>query len=398
VNKAILRADVQQFINDHLNTDPAKIALGKSPFADVSPAELAEQIDSKKRCEKKLPTWFNTPGIYYPSKLAIEQTSSEIATIYNSGYVAGKNIVDLTGGFGVDSFAFAQLNFHNAERRRRVIHCELNAELSAIAKHNAGVLNVPNIEFLNIDGLDYIRETRQSIDAIFIDPSRRVKSQKVFFLKDCEPDVVTNQDLLNKAPQIVIKTSPLLDITSGLRELKNVKKVVVISIKNDVKELLWIVERGFTGDPQIECDMIFEDHSSSTSFYQHQEKLIMLPGYSDPLTYLYEPDAGILKAGMFKITAVQFGLSKLDKNTHLYTSNELNEQFPGKKFVVNKIMDYKVFSKSPDIKKANIISKNFPLTPAELKKKHKLEDGGDGFLFFCRVNGEQLKVIWARRA
>lgn len=391
MNKAILRADVQQFINDNLNTDPAKIALGKSPFPDVSPAELAEQIDSEKRCEKKLPTWFNTPGIYYPPKLAIEQTSSELTAEYKIQLVNGKNVADLTGGFGVDSYSFSKV-------ADWVAHCEINPDLSEISKYNAAVLRAGNIEFVRGDGLDYLRDSDRQIDTVYIDPSRRIKTQKVFFFKDCEPNVPANlHTLLANSQRLIVKASPLLDISSGLKELAHVSQIHVISAKNEVKELLWIIDFGFEGKAEIVCASLLEP-IWEFCFYQSDEKTASTGTFSQPLTYLFEPDAAMLKAGCFKLIASRFKVFKLEKNTHLYTSEEKRENFPGKVFRVNKVLDYKSFSKSPLLKKANIVSKNFPLSTAELKKKHKLEDGGEEFLFFTRTAGNKLTVIYAQKA
>ncbi len=392
MNKNILVPVIQEFIADHINCENSGLALKKSPFETVGSSELAQQVESKKRCEKKLPGWFNSPGIYYPIKLAVEQSSSEITASYKSKLIKGNNVIDITGGFGVDSFYFSKVAKH-------VVYCELNAELFSIAKHNAGVLGSNNIEFYPGDGMQYIENSKQGFDTIFIDPSRRVKSQKVFFLKDCEPDVVSNLDtLLAKAHrQIIIKSSPLLDITSGLKELKHVSQVHILSIKNECKELLWLLEPGFTGEPQIICSALTINREQTLNFRQEEERQEIIKTYSSPLTYLYEPDACLLKAGCFKLMASKFEVSKLDKNTHLYTSGTLQKNFIGKIFIVEDVMDYKSFIKKMPVHKANIISRNFPLSVQELKKKHKLDDGGNKFLIFSRVNREKLKVILARK-
>ena len=203
MNPEILNPEVQEFINANLREDITRILLKKSPFENVTSKELAGQIESKVRCEKKLPTWFNSPGIYYPPRISIEQASSEETARYKSASLRGDNIIDLTGGFGVDSFYFAK-------EASNVIHCESNKELSEIAAHNASVLGITNIRFIQADGMAYLRETHEEFDTIYVDPSRRVNSRKVFRLADCEPDVASNLDLLRKkASRVLLKTSPL---------------------------------------------------------------------------------------------------------------------------------------------------------------------------------------------
>lgn len=390
MNNRITETEPQQFILTHTKDSSSSIALRKSPFEGISPRELAEQIDSRQRCEKKLPTWFNTAGIYYPSKLSIEQSSSEITAAYKSQLVKGDLVVDLTGGFGVDSF-------YISKKVLRVIHCELNPELSDIAKNNASLLQADNIDFHEGDGIAFLSSLKERVGAIYVDPSRRVKSQKVFFLKDCEPDVVSNANLLlSIAPRVMIKTSPLLDISSGLKELSHVSQIHILSIKNEVKELLWVLDDGFEGEPEIICAAINRPHLQAFRFQQWQEREAEA-AYSLPLTYIYEPDAALLKSGCFKLLCSRFDILKLAKNTHLYTSQELKPDFPGKVFSIEEVSDYKAFTKNTPLKKANVVARNFPLSPEELKKKHKLEDGGEDFLIFTKSAEDKLIAIFARK-
>ncbi len=387
MNPAILHQEVQAYIHEHINEDINRVILSKSPFPTITSKELAEQIESKRSAEKKLPTWYNTPGIYFPPKLSIEQSSSEETANYKSTLVKGEKLIDLTGGIGVDSYYFAK-------KVRSVIHCEINSQLSEIAAYNAKVLKSDTITFVNGDGLAYLKNTSQLFDTIYIDPSRRLKSQKVFLLKDCEPDVISNLDiLLAKADRVIIKTSPLLDIQSGLKELKNVRSVHVISVKNDCKELVWIIERDFYEEPEIICAAINDKEIQKFSFLLSEEKLAEPDSYSLPQKYLYEPDVALLKAGCFKLITKKFDLKKLHVNTHLYTSNEVKNQFIGRKFKIIVSQNYKSFIKNNTLIKANIIVRNFPLSAAEIKKKHKLQDGGDDYLLFTTgPNGELLAI------
>lgn len=390
MNKRILDTDVQQFIDEHLHDDITKIILKKSPFQDVSSKELAEQIDSKKRCESKLPLWFNTKGVYFPPKLSIEQSTSEIAAKYKSNLIKNGELIDLTGGFGVDSLFFAK-------KAHKVIHCELNQELSQISKYNSKVFGV-EIIYINEDAIKLLKSSNKKYDTIYIDPSRRIENKKVFLLKDCEPNIIEHLGLLKeRSNQIIIKTAPLLDIQSGINELIEVSEIHIVSIKNECKELLFIINSDDKGlDPLISC-AILGDKEMSFKFKLSEEKSYTIPSYSDPLEYIYEPDAALLKAGCFKLICRDFNIFKLHQHTHLYTSDKLKENFPGRKFRLKKVCDFGKFSKENQINQANIICRNFGLSPEELKKKLKIKDGGNEYLLFCTGKNNQLLVLNCER-
>lgn len=391
MNKELLNNDVQSFIKDNLNSDIPSISLKKSPFPGVSSAELAEQIDSRKRCEHKLPLWFKTSGIYYPPKLAIEQSSSEIAARYKSALIAGDDIIDLTGGLGVDSCFFAM-------KAKNVTHCELNRELSAISEYNSVLLGL-KIRYLQQDGIEYLRSADKTYSTIYIDPSRRVNSKKVFLLKDCEPDIIINLDLLrSKSEFLMIKTAPLLDIQSTINELKEVSSIHIISIKNECKELLYLIDRKNCGiNPLITCVLLDAGETSTYTFRLSEERNFSITEYSEPLDFIYVPDVALLKAGCFKLISRDFNVHKIQQNTHLYTSNNLNDSFPGRKFKLKGLWSYGNFIKEKGFKKANIICRNFPLSPEEIKKKLKIKDGGDEYLLFCTNQTKELIVLSCRR-
>ncbi|WP_207421442.1 THUMP-like domain-containing protein [Desertivirga brevis] len=387
MNKEILNSEAQRFINDHLNTDINKLLLSKSPFKALSSAELAQQIDGKKRSEKKLPTWFNTPGIYYPPKLNIEQASSEQTAAYKSRLVLGKTLADLTGGFGVDDYFFSQ-------KVEKVSYFERDEELSAITKHNSGILGARNIEFIVGNSIECLKSSNSQFDTIYVDPARRVQSKKVFLLKDTEPDVVENLPMfLERAARTIIKTSPLFDIQSGLNELYNVSEIHVISVKNDCKELIWVIDAAFEAEPVVHCAALSSGVEQNFSFTLSAEKELKQVDFSMPSNYLFEPDVALLKAGGFKSISNQYKLSKLNVNTHLYTSKDPMPGFIGRSFEVKDVKTYSQFSKDNKIKKANIISRNFPMSPEELKKKHKVQDGGEDFLIFCKGPSDNLLTI-----
>ncbi|PRY53101.1 hypothetical protein B0I27_104109 [Arcticibacter pallidicorallinus] len=391
MNAALLSPAVQKYIADNLHADVHKVMLGKSPFDGISARELAEQIDSKRRSEKKLPTWFVNEGIYYPPKLSIEQTSSETTAAYKARLLKGSHAIDLTGGFGVDSYYFSQATDH-------LIHVERNKDLSEIAKHNLQVLGRTNISFLTEDSLSFLERYPGRFDTIYVDPSRRVENKKVFLLEDTEPNVVSSLPLFfNMADRVVVKTSPMLDIQAGLKAFGGTtEELHVMSVKNDCKELLWVLSAGNTQEPRIICSVLGGEQMIEFVFTLSDERSEVISKYTTPMSYLYEPDVAVLKAGAFKTIAARFDLLKLDVNTHLYTSGTLKEAFPGKIFKIISSDSYSEFSRQKISGNFNIVSRNFPLSPDQLKKKHKLSDGGSDFLIFTRSNN-QLVTVRAER-
>tara|TARA_R110000868_G_scaffold34036_1_gene123132 strand:+ start:72 stop:1256 length:1185 start_codon:yes stop_codon:yes gene_type:complete len=378
LNTSILNIDVQEFINTNLNSNITSIVLKGTSFSSVETNEIVEQIEAKKRCEKKLPTWFSAENIYYPNKLNIEQTSSEITAKYKSGLISGNSIIDLTGGFGVDCFYFSK-------HFKTVNHCEINEDLSHIVKYNYKQLNIKNISTINADGIKYLKTSNKNYDWIYIDPSRRHDTKgKVFFLNHCLPNVPEHLNLLFKASNnILIKTSPLLDLSVGINELKHVKNIHVIAINNEVKELLWVLENGFDDAIEIKTVNLKKETEEHFDFYLDDEKQSE-SSYSEPLAYLYEPNTAILKAGGFQSITKQLTILKLHKHSHLYTSESLVD-FPGRSFKIEKIVPYnKKEIKKLGIKKANITTRNFPETVQQIREKLNIKDGGNHYLFFTK--------------
>ena len=393
MNKEILNTVNQRFINENINSDPASLLFRKNQDTSVDIKLLVEQIEARKKSEKKLPTWFNTQKIYYPNKINIEQTSSEITAQYKSELISGKSIIDLTGGFGVDSYYFSK-------RFKKVVHCEINEDLSCLAKHNFEQLEANNIKCLAVDGLDYLKTSDEQFDWIYIDPSRRHdKKGKVFFLRDCLPSVPEHLNLLFKhSKNILIKTSPLLDISAGIKELQYVKSIHVVALKNEVKELLWILENDYNGEIIVNTSNIKGDSTELFQFSPDEESLIEI-NYSDPLTYLYEPNAAILKSGAFKSISKQLDVFKLHPNTHLYTHNELID-FPGRRFKIEKLLPYnkKLLKKELMYMKANISTRNFPESVDQIKRKLHIKDGGNDFLFFTTSIIKNKVIIMCSKA
>ncbi|MGW9685971.1 THUMP-like domain-containing protein [Flagellimonas sp. 2504JD1-5] len=363
------------------------VLLQKPLFDGVSQKELAEQLEARKKCKDKLTKWFNSERIYYPNKLNIEQTSSERTAAYKAKLLSGETLLDVTGGFGVDSYFFA-------EKIGQVFHCEINKDLSVIASHNFKVLGQKNISCLPKNGIDFLKNSNQEFDWIYLDPSRRddVKG-KVFLLKDCIPNLQEHLPaIFGKTKNVLVKTSPLLDISQGLNELKYVKEIHSVAVQNEVKELLFVMEYGFEGDINIKTVNLLKGNEEAFDFVLQEEQKTIV-GFSTPEKYLYEPNAAILKSGGFKSVATMFGLKKLHQHSHLYTSKDLID-FPGRRFEVTKTLPYsKRTLKEIGITKANITTRNFPSSVAELRKKHKIKDGGDHYLFFTTDINNKLAVL-----
>lgn len=375
LNKNILHKEVQDFIDENLNSDITKLLFKSSPFNFVNIKELVEQIVSKQKIKKKLPTWFNSKNIYYPPKLSIEQASSETTAKYKAGLISGNSIIDLTGGLGVDTYYFAK-HFN------QVTHCEINLDLSEIVAYNFQILNTHNITVVPTNGIEYLQAQQNLYDWIYIDPSRRDETKgKVFLLQDCLPNIPDKLDSLFKfTNNILIKASPMLDITSAINQLNFVKDIHIIALKNEVKELLFILEKSYKGNISIKTTNITKhglEHFESTFKSKANRQ------YSKPLIYLYEPNAAILKAGLFNEVSSQLKLYKLNINSHLYTSNNLIV-FPGRRFKIINQLSYnlKELKKLLHLAKANITVRNFPETVAQIRKKTKLKDGGNCYIFF----------------
>lgn len=385
MNKNILLTDNQVFIKNKSDADISSLLLRKNSFPNITQQELVEQIEARIRCKKKLPIWYKTSGIYYPNKLNIEQTSSEKTATYKANLVSGKRLIDLTGGFGIDCYYFSK-------KITNVTHCEIDTNLSEIVTHNYTKLNCTNIKTISSDGISYVKKSSDTYDWIYIDPSRRHDLKgKVFLLNDCSPNVSEHIDMLfSKSKNILIKTSPLLDIKNGIRELKHVKEIHVIAVKNDVKELLFVLEHQYESDITIKTINIT---NNTEDIFQFIGFKTCTPNYSLPKKYLYEPNSAILKSGGFSEIAVQFNIDKLQQHSHLYTSNEL-KKFPGRVFEIQESIPYNKKSLKKRFKnlKANVTTRNFPKTVANIRKELLLKDGGSIYLFFT-TDKDSNKIV-----
>lgn len=403
MNRHLLDEHVQRYLREHSDASPQEVALRRSPFDGVSASELATQIDGRQRIRTKLPAWYATEGIYFPKRLSLEQSSSALTASYKAGLIPeGSRVLDMTGGFGVDSFTFAK------ERMCRVTYCERDEDLAILVKHNAEVMGVEGLDFYVGDGVKCLREApKGSFDIIYLDPARRKGSQKVFRLEDSEPAVT---DLLpalfDCSEYVLLKLSPMLDMQEAIRALPSLVEIHVISVHGECKELVGILQRGSSAaiPPKIIAVSI-KDHDTDlkdslktqTVEFTPKDEQSSVAAIGPPQAYLYEPDAALLKAGAFKWISAHFKLTKLHKNTHLYTSDSLIGGFMGRITKVEQVSSYAAFKKAKQAWAGNVVTRNFPLKPAELRKRHPISEHADTFLHFCKGADEQLMVIQSTR-
>ncbi|MGI9532121.1 THUMP-like domain-containing protein [Lutimonas sp.] len=390
MNQGVLHTETQEFINNQLHADLSKLILKGSPFKEVTIQELADQLKSKLKSKHKLPSWFETEGIYYPKPLSIEQTSSERTAAYKASLITGESIIDLTGGFGVDSFFFAK-------KFSSLTHCEINSELSEIVAYNYTKLGVKNCHCLAIDGIEKLKADPTTYDWIYVDPSRRddLKS-KVFQVEDCLPDISLHLDLLlERSTNIMVKLSPFLDISSTINRLKFIKEIHIIAVKNDVKELLFLIQKGYSNPIKIKTvNMLKEAEQVFEGRYPSRAEASI----SHPLHFLYEPNTALLKSGLFNEVSHDLKIHKLHTNSHLYTSETLIH-FPGRCFLISNVFKYskKLIKKHVTGSKANITTRNFRESVAQIRKKTGIKEGGDDYLFFTTDMDNKAIVILCKK-
>ena len=362
-----------EFIRQHANEDVRQLAFLGKKNPEVDLAYALDQIAGRQKARVKIPSWAAIDGITYPPHLSMEQCSSEQTARYKAK-IAGKGdrIVDLTAGFGVD-MAFM------AEGYKEAIHIEQMEQLCAISSANYEVLGLNHIKVVNGNGVDYLHQLDHA-DLIFIDPARRDEhGARTYGIADCTPNVLEIIDeMLEKAPRVMIKLSPMLDWQKAASDVGRVSQVHIVSVANECKELLLVVESD-SKPLQIFCvndDQVF-------SYSSTDEIGNFAPQASEP-QYLYEPNASVMKAGCFQLLSTRFGMSQPDKNSHLFLSDKPIADFPGRGFTIERTstMNKKELKTAlAGISQANIATRNFPLSVAELRKRLKLKDGGDTYIF-----------------
>lgn len=446
--------DTWDFIRKHAQDDVRKLALKRPTNPNVDLKEALVQIEGYQTARKKLPLWAENPQLVYPPRISMEQCSSETTALYKQqvvrrllqGLSGPLSMADMTGGFGID-FSYLAPLFD------RAYYIEQQEILCRIAQHNLKVLGLKQAEVLHGDGVERMPE-QAPLTLVFIDPARRdQQGKKTVALSDCTPDLSAIQERIRSCSRFCMaKLSPMLDIHQALQELKGVSEVHVVSVDNECKELLLILASGETenttgiatakkrqetdGNLASETDKAeevaankLEDASTSSNSeqsnvkkpaetrifcvnlqkgeqqtfeYTAQEEASAEAVYTDqPGAYLYEPNTSLLKAGAYKCLCARFGVRKLHPNSHLYTSDTLYADFPGRRF---RVTGSRTFSKQDlkqiarDIPQANITIRNFPSTVQELRKKLKIKEGGDRYLFATTLKNEQHIILECLKA
>ncbi len=416
------------FIADHLGDDVAQLALQRRRFSSLSDDEFRwalQQIEARQRLRDKLPSLVADPDFWFPVRLSCEQCSSELTAQYKSNLIKkcqlsycfsqsekcqlsiiNCQLVDLTGGLGIDTLFLSRCFTHTD-------YVERDPELCRLALHN---LAPHGITVHNTTAEEYLSTNYQSPitnHLYFVDPARRdAHGGKVFRLSECTPDVTQLfRPFVHSPFAIMLKLSPMLDITSALRDLSELFtpwQVHVLSIRDEVKEVLLYHPAGADNEPEADTPIIATDlaYGWTFRFTLSEERVAVCPftfqwGFPEksadfwgplhlsPFTFIYEPASAILKAGAFRLIAQRFGLEKLDSNTHLYTSDTLVPDFPGRIF--------RIEDRDPKTeRRANVLVRNYPLSAEQLRRKLRLEDGGDTYVIGTRINGRPTLITASR--
>ena len=354
-----------------------------------------QQIEGWQRAQKKLPTWAQTEGVLFPPHLSMEQCSSEQTARYKAEIAeGGEEMTDLTAGFGVDATMLGR-------RFDRLLCVEQNGELCEIVRNNLPLLGIKNCEVVCGKAEAVLRTLhRQSL--IFIDPARRDNNGgKVVSIVDCTPDVVAMQDdLMAHADTVMVKLSPMLDLKCVERELKQVAEVHIVSVDNECKEVLVVLSHD-ASNISFHCVNLTKDGTRNVFTFTREDETEARCDYADEMgTFIYEPNASIMKAGCYKLVASRYRLRKLNPNSHLYTSYgaEPVKGFPGRVFKVDGVSGFNkkdLRAMLANIEKANLAVRNFPMSVAELRKKLKLREGGTDYLFATTMADDSKVLIFS---
>ena len=395
----------RDFIESHLKDDVRQLALQKFPD-DVDKTLILTQIEARQILSKKVPSWASNPDLLFPKHLSIEQCSSELTAKYKASIIEGGDIfVDLTGGLGIDSYFLS-------EKFKTSYYVENQKELCDLAEHNFGVLG-RKITVVNSDAETFwgdCGDARPCVftDLIFIDPARRdIYNRKMVSLHDCSPDVVDLVETHGRASlhgtTMLIKLSPMLDISMIINELSNIAEIHIVSVKNECKEILIKIEPGFDEAIKYFCVDLnpVETQGRASLQYTENDEKSAIPSFSSTVkNYLYEPNASLMKSGAFKLISQRFAIEKLHVNSHLYTSDNLISDFPGRIF---EVVGFAPFNKKikkellKDITEASVATRNFPLSANELRKNLNLKESDKNYVFGTTLIGEKKVVVLCKK-
>ena len=378
----------KDYIKKHAEGDVRQLALQGTKDPEVDLTFALEQIAGRQKAKTKLPSWAETEGIIYPPHLSMEQCSSEQTARYKASIVGDRAlVVDLTAGFGVD-LAFISQGF------KRAVHVERQPQLCAISSENYQLLGLNHIEVVCGDGIDYLHQLGHA-DLIFMDPARRDEhGGRTYGIADCTPNVLELRDeLLEKADRVMLKLSPMLDWRKAVEDLGNVSEVHIVSVDNECKELLLIIEK-----EEKPLKVICVNNGSIFEVKGESQRGI---SYSEgERRYLFEPNASVMKAGCFDELQSRFPVVQLDKNSHLFVADKDIDDFPGRRFIIERTTSMNkrdLKAALEGISKANVTVRNFPISVAELRKRLKLKEGGEVFIFATTVEGNSHQLFICRK-
>ncbi len=386
-----LTADMKAFVRLHENEDIHSLILQARKYPRIDMNIAIRQIRGRLAAKQKLPLWHENDDILYPEYISLEQCSSQPTALYKLSLFSGDTMIDLTGGLGVDT-SFLSHNF------RKVVYVERNKALAEITECNFKTLGLNHIEVVVAEAENYIGTIDDRVDLIYIDPARRDDiGKKVVKIEDCSPNLLLLENVLKqKANKVLIKYSPMLDISQAVKELSNISEVHIVSYMNECKELLFVQDRSVE-NPELtyRCINIKKDGSDDRFVFRREDEHVDISYTPNIGKYLYEPNTSILKAGAYKSIAHRYKLSKLHANSHLYTSDNLVVDFPGRIFEVQDAisMNKQELKKTlTGITHANITVRNFPLTVDDLRKRLKLKDGGSTYIF-ATTTSDNSKIL-----
>lgn len=372
------------------STDTVQLALKwKGKLDNAVLDRLLRQVNGKLKTKDKLPLW-NKSDVAFPAGLSLEQCSSEQTALYKTRLVKGEHAADLTGGLGVDTWALAT-SFE------KMMYVERDEELCVHAEYNFKKLKVENIQVYCEEAEAFLNKM-DHVDLIFLDPARRSNSRKVFQIQDCEPRLdLMWEKLHEKADSVLVKLSPLLDLKNLHHQLTGSYEIHVVSVQNECKEILLLSSKNSqAGKVHI---ALLGNQNQYFEFIQKEENELTI-SYSDPQGYLYEPDVAVLKAGAFKHICKWFNVGKAAPNSHLYFSEDLIKNFPGRKFKIKAVQDFnpKKIKRENTWPKANITVRNFPVEVADIRKQTGIKDGGNIYLFATTLLDGKLTLIETEKA
>ncbi|MDR1584569.1 MAG: SAM-dependent methyltransferase [Prevotellaceae bacterium] len=392
MNEATMNEATKRFIIENVGGNVFDLALQVGKYPGVDMPFAVRQIEGRQKMRLKVPAFFAEDNLLYPARLSLEQASSEVTARYKSSLCKGNVLIDLTGGFGIDSFFLSQ---HFGQS----YYIERNKELCLIAGHNFQIADRKNIEVVCAEAGSFLNDFNGIADWIYIDPARRDNAgKKTVLLADCEPDVnKIHSQLLAKARRTLIKLSPMIDAEAVLRDVPHISQIHILAVDNECKELLFVLDKNNTKPLAVRTRNFVKTNTCQSFDFEPEEEKNAAVNFAATLgKYLYEPNAAIMKSAAFKLTAQRYNMYKLHANTHLYTSDSLTRNFPGRIFDVvslwgNSKSAWK--NRLKTLSKANVSVRNYPVSADDLRKKLKLKDGGDTFLFACTLaNGEKTII------